>query len=366
MIHTSAPGKLMIAGEWAVLEGYPCIVAAVNRRVHCQISEKDPDTAIEIELKDFGVKANALFANNKLTIISGNDEKLKFAKAAVETALQYIGKAKTFRLVTWNEKTEIKKGKETKKLGFGSSSAAVVAIISAVLAFNGIGISSVHAKLRIYKLSAIAHYRAQGKIGSAFDIAAATFGGMIIYKRFDAHWLEEQLKKHALKQVVDKKWPTLSIEAIELPKGMSINVAWTGESASTSEMVKKMNEFKEKELKFYRDIYSNIGNLVEELVDSMKENDKDRIIELLNDNHLMLAKLTKKSKVNVETRELRKLHEIARKYGAGKLSGAGGGDCGIGICFDKSKAEKMRKVWSASGLNVIDVKIGDDGVKLHG
>src|SRR3989344_638447 len=108
MIHTSAPGKLMIAGEWAVIEGYPCIVAAVNRRVHCTIEEKDPDEAIEIELKDFNLNAKALFANNRLTIISGNDEKLKYAKAAIETALQYLGKSKIFHLVTWNENTQVK------------------------------------------------------------------------------------------------------------------------------------------------------------------------------------------------------------------------------------------------------------------
>src|SRR3989344_3750398 len=113
MIHVSAPGKLMIAGEWAVIEGYPCIVAAINRRVHCEIEEKDSDEAIEIELKDYDVRAKALFYNDKLTIISGDNEKLKFAKAAVETALQYLRKSSTFRLLTWNESTEVKttKGK---------------------------------------------------------------------------------------------------------------------------------------------------------------------------------------------------------------------------------------------------------------
>ncbi len=363
MIHTSAPGKLMIAGEWAVLEGYPCIVAAVNRRVHCEIEEKSPDEAIEIELKDFDTNAKVLFANNKLTIISGDNEKLKFAKAAVETALRYIGKAKTFRLVTWNEKTEIKKGKEVKKLGFGSSSAAVVAIISSVLAFHGIEISSIPARLRIYKLATIAHYRAQGKIGSAFDIAAATFGGAIIYKRFDAGWLEEQLKKHSIREVAAKKWPLLSIEAIDIPKGMNFVAAWTGKDASTAGMIQKMNKFRENDGKAYRNIYSNIGYLVEELADAIKGNDKEKIIKLINENHLLLSELTKKSKIEIETKELRKLHEIARKYGAGKLSGAGGGDCGIGVCFDKNNTDKMRRAWSANGLQVVDVDIENDGVK---
>jgi len=363
MIHTSAPGKLMIAGEWAVLEGYPCIVAAVNMRVHCQVEEKSPDESIEIELKDFSLSAKVLFANNRLTVVSGKDEKLRFAIAAVETTLQYMGRAKTFKLVTWNEKTEINDGKV--KLGFGSSSAAVVAIISAVLVFHGVGISSVPEKVRIYKLAAVAHYRAQGKIGSAFDIAAATFGGVIIYKRFDSHWLEEQLKNIALREVVNKRWPMMSVEAIELPKSMDIRVAWTGSSASTSEMIKKMNKFREEKRRLYKDICSNIGHVVNELTAAIKENDKKRIIKLLNENHLILSELTKKSKVSIETDKLRELHKIASKYGAGKLSGAGGGDCGIGVCFSRTNAKKMEKNWSENGLHVIDVEIEDDGVKIH-
>ena len=366
MIHVSAPGKLMLAGEWAVLEGYPCIVTAVNRRVHCQIEEKDPTESIEIELKDFNINSKALFANNRLTIISGDNEKLKFAKAAVEIALQYVTKPKTFGLVTWNEKTEIKKGNGTKKLGFGSSSAAVVAIISAVLTFHGIGIASVPEKIRVYKLAAIAHYRAQGKIGSAFDIAAATFGGVITYRRFDAHWLEEQLKSNSLRGVVNKRWPQFSAEAINLPKGTNLLVAWSGKEASTSGMMQKMNQFRENDPKAYKNIYSNIGYLVEDLIDAIKENDKEKILKLLNENHLLLSELTKKSGVDIEIKELRKLHDIASKYGAGKLSGAGGGDCGIGVCFSSATADKLRRAWSAGSLNIIDVKIDDDGVKLHG
>ena len=126
-----------------------------------------------------------------------------------------------------------------------------------------------------------------------------------------------------------------------------------------------MSEFKEKDLNAYRDIYLRIDSLVEDLADAIKDEDGEEIIKLVNENHLLLSELTKKSKVNIETKELRKMHEIAKKYGAGKLSGAGGGDCGIGVCFDKDKSEKMKKAWQANGLDVIDVKISDDGVKLH-
>src|SRR3989344_4549678 len=186
MVHVSAPGKLMIAGEWAVLEGYPCIVAAVNRRAHATLEPKSSEEAIEIILKDFDERATALFHGGKLVILKGDTEKMKFAKAAVETALQYLGDARSFRLTSWNDTKD-------KKIGFGSSAAATVAIISGILAFNGVKIDTEKSKLLIFKLSTISHYKAQGKIGSGFDVAASSFGGVIVYRRFDQEWLEKHI-----------------------------------------------------------------------------------------------------------------------------------------------------------------------------
>ena len=52
-LHYSAPGKLFISGEWAVLEvGNQGLVAAVNNRVHVFVEESDE---IIITAEDFGI-----------------------------------------------------------------------------------------------------------------------------------------------------------------------------------------------------------------------------------------------------------------------------------------------------------------------
>ena len=145
---------------------------------------------------------------------------------------------------------------------------------------------------------------------------------------------------------------------------MALSVAWTGKQASTSQLVRKMNEFRDRDTKVYREIYSRIGYVVEDLVDAIKGNDKENIISLLNENHKILSELSRKSKVRIQTAELQRLHRLAHRYGAGKLSGAGGGDCGIGIS-DRKDSEKIRKAWKANGLHVIDVDIEEEGVKRH-
>ena len=127
-------------------------------------------------------------------------------------------------------------------------------------------------------------------------------------------------------------------------------------------MVNERKSFKQWDKENYHRIYDGISSVVDELIDAFKENDHENIVILVSKNGELLRELTKKSGVNIETPELRKLSEIAAKYGcAGKLSGAGGGDCGIAVCFSEKNAEKIKKAWKESGLYSISAKI-DSGV----
>ncbi len=70
------------------------------------------------------------------------------------------------------------------------------------------------------------------------------------------------------------------------------------------------------------------------------------------------------SKNNLETEELSKLADVAEEHGvSGKFSGAGGGDCGIAVCFDGITAEKIKQHWKETGLYPIDIKISRTGLK---
>ena len=67
MIHCSAPGKLMIMGEHAVLHGKKALVAAVDQRLHVYLEARDDQTleiqsalgSLSCDLKD--LKAEAPF-----------------------------------------------------------------------------------------------------------------------------------------------------------------------------------------------------------------------------------------------------------------------------------------------------------------
>jgi len=66
----SAPGKLFISGEWAVLEPKnPAIVVAVKKRIFAKISDSQ-DKKIHLSLKNYCLKdIEAEFQKNRLRFV---------------------------------------------------------------------------------------------------------------------------------------------------------------------------------------------------------------------------------------------------------------------------------------------------------
>ena len=373
MVTVSAPGKLFLSGEWAVLEvGNPGIVAAVNKRVHVDIRESEGGSeGISLSIEDFGVSdMKAGFDGKELRFGRELSEKEKqdllFSRASIETALKYLGEERTFRMRSWGDLSQIEVDGAVKKIGFGSSAASVVAIISGILAFHGKDIESRETRDLIFKLSAIAHYFAQGKVGSAFDVAASTYGGVFVYKRFDSKWLVKEMESgKSVKQVAEQEWPSWMVEPLEIPEGFILDIGWTKESASTSAMVKQLNAWADDGNRDeYERLFSQIAQLVHESIPHWKAREKDSILDNLRRNETLLRELGQRSGVPIETPELKRLSEIADRNGAaGKLSGAGGGDCGIAVSFQKDISEKVRKGWEENGLHIVDATIDYQGVR---
>jgi len=374
MIEVSAPGKLMLSGEWSVLEtGIPCIVLSVNRRVSCSIK---PSERIRFDAPDVGLNGlvgsfdgRNMVWNNKLT--PEEREKLTLGEKAIEISLRYLKESEmelyNFHIITKSEIHLIESGGRKEKIGFGSSAAAVVAIVGAILRMHGQDIVSKKAKDIIYKLAACAHYIAQGKVGSAFDIAASVYGGAVIYRRFDPKWFAEQMGSgRGIKDMAESEWKDFHANTIDVPEDLNLCVGWTGKGASTKELVAKLNDFKVNRKERYDELIGNIRSVTERLVIALVGNDESRILSLIRENRDLLKQLSDESGNNLETEQLAMLADIADRIGgAGKFSGAGGGDCGLAICFDYETARKIMDEWEKSGLHPIDVGISCDGLRIE-
>lgn len=369
-VHYSAPGKLFISGEWAVLEvGNRGLVAAVNNRIHVSVEPLSGYDGISVTAEEFKIHdARAKLSGGRLNFMNLDDkskETLKLLAMAIETALKFSEESgsgfRPFKILTTSKDTQFEVNGELKKVGFGSSAAVVVAAVAAILDFLGYKAK----KEEIYKLATIAHFYAQGKVGSAFDVAASAYGGLFVYSRFDPDWLVKKVEAgEKLSDIVSEKWPSLVIKELEIPEDFRLLVGWTGDSASTSAMIKQMNEFKTKNEKEYHRLYNEIAATAGRAISAFSKRDYNSFTLHLLENENLLAELGKASGVNIETPELKLLSDIAADCGAtGKLSGAGGGDCGIAVCFDESVAEDIVSKWRESGLHPLDVTIDREGLR---
>ncbi len=368
----SAPGKLMLSGEWSVLENdVPCIVMAIDQKVSVEIKENGE---INFSTSSNDLKLKAVFKNNKLETFGSENEKAfyLFVTKSVETTLLYLTenniKVRNFSIKTNSSDTQIDIGENKKaKVGFGSSAAIVTATVAAVLKIHNFEIESNKSKEIIYKLGCIAHYFAQGKLGSSFDVAASTYGGVIVYQKPDMEVITKKLNETFLiKEIVEMNWPYFKVEKIDLPKDFFLSIGFVGYSASTKELVLKIQEFKEKNLVDYNNLINEIKNITTKLIYAIRLGNQELIIDLLKKNRIFLKELNDKSNNNLETAELTLLSNIAEKFGgAGKFSGAGGGDCGIAISFNKETKKLIEKEWKINNIYLINANISKEGVYLE-
>lgn len=347
------PGKLMIAGEFAVLEpNQKALVTAVNRFVYTTIETAQEN---KVSLPDFSLHALLWKWENEQINFTTKDKRIDFVANAMETVLGYL-KEKQIDLepVHLIVKSELA-DENGIKYGLGSSAAVVVSVVEAILTRF---ISKVPQRSLVFKLAAIAHVKTQGS-GSGADIAASVYGGLLSYASFQAEWLLEQLKTvKNVTTLVEKDWTFLSIEPLPKPDFVQFFVAWTGVAASTKELVGRMLQMKVADAKAYADFITKSKTAVEEMTTGIQNKDQQLLFSGVTKNRYALKTFGDAANVPLETKLLSALSECVNVVeGAGKLSGAGGGDCGIAFIPLKQEISQLKDCWCDKGIKPLDLEM---------
>lgn len=357
-LTVKAPGKLMIAGEYAVLEEkQKSVVIAVDRYVTVCIKESNKNS---ISIPKMGLENITWQINNKGIRFNVDDSRLRFIENSISIAIKFLRenlvRIKPFKL---HIKSELDDPSTNKKYGLGSSAAIVVSVISAVFKLH-INVNKLLSLDKIFKLSAIAHLKTQ-KNGSGADIAAAVYGGWIEYSTFSTKWILNKLKQEEkLTQIINESWPNLLINKLVPPSFLKLVVGWTKQPASTALMVKKFQNFKERNPEAYNEFLRESSISVDRLIDSFSSNDYEKAIDSLKQNRKVLQKLDNNSGMPIETEKLRVLCDIAEKFGSGKSSGAGGGDCGIAFLKSEEKIQELYKLWEAVDIMPLNLSVSNN------
>lgn len=352
-----APGKLFIAGEYAITEpDQDSIVVAVDRYLSVEI-QTSPFNRLDLpEMNLINMQWNEKFGK---AIFKKYHPRLRFIKHILDTFYAYAdGHSPVYIKIT--SELDSSSGK---KYGLGSSAALSVAFLTALLKFSNQH-ERIAEQLTIFKLASIAHFRAQGN-GSCADIAASTYGGWLNYRTFDSVWLMEKLNQGcSVKTIVEADWPGLKIIPLKQPDQLHFLVGWTQETARTAPMVAKVHRLKSKQPNLYQQFLQTSQMAVEQMIAGFQSGDSDSLIAGTKANRSALRLLGIEADVPIETQKLSELIDLASPFGGAKTSGAGGGDCGIAFIKSVDEINQVYQLWEEAGIEPLMVTASLVGVEI--
>jgi phosphomevalonate kinase len=322
----SAPGKAVLLGEYAVLDGARALVMAVDRRCRAEIA---PAEAPVCRLKTLmPAAAEREFAPGRPSGVALVDALIEAARMALPWP-------------AWTASIDSSEFfVQDRKLGLGSSAAALVA-------FAGVWWAAaerpdppgLHDLIR-------AHRTFQGGAGSGIDVAAALLGGAVEF-RLDPGANPE-------------------IGSVQLPKSVGFAGIFAGGSASTPGLVGQYRRFAEARPAEAAAQRQRMSAVADEGCAAARERDGAAFVAAIAEyGHCLLA-LGEAIGADIVTSAHRVIGSLAGDFDlAYKVSGAGGGDLGIACGLDAGALAAFSAAAAERGFEVIPLAVGEQGLTVE-
>jgi phosphomevalonate kinase len=310
-LSASAPGKLFLSGEYAVLEGAPAVLTAVDRRAVARVAEMAraaPSPVVAAVLAE---------------LLSRFPGGAGVGHPAPTIAVGTRGFAR---------------GRN--KIGIGSSAAVAVAATALLLARRE-GSAGLDAD-RVFEIALAAHRAAQGGRGSGADVAAAVHGGTI---RFEMGASVKRLG----------------------PVPAAVAFVWTGRPASTTELLGRVQAFALAAPAEHRSLFRELEALATALAAAYGDADPGEIVRLTGAYGSLMARLGERAGAPIVSPAHARVARLAAAHGgAGKPSGAGGGDVAMAVFARADDRDRFAISAAEGGLPVLDLRCHERGVEVRG
>ncbi|WP_135362625.1 mevalonate kinase [Halosimplex halophilum] len=295
MVTASAPGKVYLFGEHAVVYGEPAVPCAIDRRARVTVERRTDDHlrvhAEDLSLDGFTVEYGGTTDADPDVDVSQSlvEAATGYVDAAVEQARDAADAPGAGFDITIE--SEIPLG-----AGLGSSAAVTAAGIYAAAEELGTELTPAEVADRAYR----AELAVQEGNASRADTFCSATGGAVRVEGDDCR----------------------SLDAPELP----FVVGFDGGAGDTGALVAGVRELKDS-YDFAADTVAAIGDLVRNGEQALSAGDLAELGELMDFNHGLLSAL------GVSSRSLDAMVWAARDAGAlgAKLTGAGGGGCVVAL-----------------------------------
>jgi mevalonate kinase len=275
----SAPGSLMLLGEYAVLHGKHALVCAVDKRMTVILeSRSDNNILISSALGNFRTDLSQIVVAEPfqfvLTILKKFQKKLPGG----------------CHLIIESEFSD--------QIGFASSAAVTVATLAVLTAWLNQPLSPLDMVREARKIIR----QVQG-LGSGADVAACVLGGMVAYKM-------------------------QPLSAEKLPHHHALTAVYSGYKTPTVEAVKKVKALFLAHPLVYRQLFQAIDACVLQGIQCVRDQNWQGLGTIMNMQQGLMESLGVNTPLLSEL--IMQLRNDAATFGA-KISGSGLGDCVVGL-----------------------------------
>lgn len=328
MTTSSAPAKVYLFGEHAVVYGEPAVPCAIERRASVTVERRD-DGRIQVRANDLALDGFTVTWGGR----SGDrpdidvpeplvEAAMGYLDGAIEQALDAVGGADVGFDVT--VESEIPLG-----AGLGSSAAVVVATIDAATRELGTELDPEAIAERAYRVES----EVQDGQASRADTFCSAMGGAVRVQGEDCRRLND-------------------------PPSLPFVIGYDGNAGDTGELVAGVRELRN-EYNFATDTVGAIGDIVRTGESELEAGDTEAIGRLMDFNHGLLSAL------GVSSRSLDAMVWAAREAGAdgAKLTGAGGGGCIVAL--DRSEQTRTALEYTPGCETAFRAELDTTGVRVE-
>ena len=302
MIKTSAPGKIILFGEHAVVYNHPALAVPITH-VHADVEISPAQTGIWIDAPDISLKSelSALPADHAIRCVI--EHVLKKLQISAYPSLN-IRITSSIPIAA----------------GLGSGAAVSVAIIRALSTQLGSPLDNEQVNNLCYEVEKIHHGTPSG-----IDNTVITYSRPVYFIKGQP------------------------IETFQVKSPFILVIADTGLPAPTRESVGAVRKLWTMDPTFWNQVFEQVGSIVRQARHSIENGTWQDLGALMDANHVLLQKMT------VSSAELDHLVQVAKTAGAegAKLSGGGRGGNMIALVQPKTAVQVASALQAAGASQTI-------------
>jgi len=307
-IHSSAPGKVILFGEHAVVYGRPAIAVPVTQvRASATVEPAPPGSGLTLVAPDLG--------RSVVLAMAPQDEPLA---AAARLTLAHLSAPEPDATLSIHSTIPIASG-------LGSGAAVSTALVRALMGFLGHALEPAEVSSLVFEVEKVHHGTPSG------------IDNTVVAYEQPVYFVHGQ-----------------PIERLTVAAPFTLLIGDTGIPSPTRKVVERVRRGWQCEPARYDALFDQIGDLVDEARRAMECGDVDALGPLMDENHALLIEL------GVSSPELDALVETARFAGApgAKLSGAGQGGNMIALVEEDLVEEVAEALREAGAAGVICTRVG--------